>query len=209
MDSEGRRAKEMIKSLPFKERLKHFWYYYRKHVLVGGLGAVLVVWSMVQCINKPTYDLNIAYYSSRAVDDAALDAFAESIRPLLEDIDRNESIDVFIPLHMGDISAKMLDPQTQALMQKIPLELAADDYALYILDRPFMEFFERAYEDAVGNKILLSDIPEVAKILKCYEGEELYLVTVTEPERVKKNEKKMAERKNAYAVEEYFENKIK
>ncbi len=208
MDSEGRRAKEMIKGLPFKERMKHFWYYYSKHVLVGTLGTVLVAWSVVQCVNKPTYDLDIAYYSSRAVDQTAVDAFAESLDPLLKDIDGNEAIDVFIPLYVGNIEAEMMDQQSQALMQKFPLELAADDYALYILDKPFMDFFERVYPETVDNKILLSEIPETAEMLKCYEGEELYLVTIAESERVKKDEKKMAERENAYAVEAYFEKLI-
>ncbi len=208
MDSEGRRVKEMIKGLPLKERAKHFWYYYRTHVIAITIGAVVVAWGTAQCINKPKYDLDIAYYTTRGVEQGTVDAFAESLKPLVKDIDGNESVDIFIPLYMGDITGKMIDQQAQAMLSKIPLELAADEFFLYILDKPFMEYMERVYPEAIENKILLSDIPEAAEVLKIYKGEEVYLMKVAAAERINKDEKKVAERDNALSVEAYFESKL-
>ena len=207
MDSEGRRAKEMIKGLPFKERVKHFWYYYQKHVYVIVVAVVIVAWGTAQCINKPKYDLNIAYYTSRGADQGVVDEFADSLGELVKDIDGNESTDVFVSMYMANITGKVLDQQAQALLTKIPLELSADDFPLYILDKAFMEYFERVYPESIANKILLSDIPEGVDALKIYEGEEVYLVTIAESNRVKDDEKKMAERENAMIVQEYFAQK--
>ncbi len=203
MDSEGQRAKKMVQNLSFKEKVEHFWYYYKKHVFVGLFVALVVAFGVAQCVMKETFDLNIAYYSSRGIEQTVVDSFGDILEPLIEDIDGDGVASVFMPAYIGDITEQRMDEQAMAMLNKIPLELAADEFQMYILDKPYMELFDEVYSDIIQNKICISDIPEIKEALMLYDWEEVYLVMTTEFEQSKNDKKKIAERENAALVEAY------
>lgn len=209
MDKQAKEAREMVKNLSFKEKVKHFWYYYGKYTIAAIFAVAFIAFTVVECVMQVDYDLNIAYYSSRWVDKDAVAILADSLEPVIKDISGNEKTDVLISVTEADIGSGEYSEVTEAALTKIPVELAADEYQLYILDENYLEFFNRAYEGVVQSTMLLSDIPEISEALDFAEGEKVYLIMTTEFEQSKGDEIKAAERENAALVMEYFNNMMK
>ena len=208
MDKQALEAKQMVKNLPFKEKVKHFWDYYKKHTIAAVFGLAVVIFGTVQCVTQVKYDLNIAYYSTKGVEQTTVDAFAKELESVIGDIDGNGTTKIFMPVFVADITERIPSEEAQAMRNKIPLELAADEYQIYILDQPYMDLFNYAYPDVIKNTILISDIPYVSKELGFYEGEKVYLVMTVEFEQSSNNEKKLRERENAALIEKYFSEKL-
>lgn len=209
MDKDKREAKEMVKNFTFKEKLQHFWYYYGKYTIIGIIGLAFVIYTLVDCVMQVNYDLNIAYYSCTWVNKEAVDALADSLEPMINDITGNERTDVLITVTEANITSEKPDEMTEAALTKIPVEMAVDEFQLYLLDEHYLEFFNRAFEGVVKRTVLISDIPEMRESLNIPEGEKLYLVMTCEFEQSKGNKIKAAERENAAIVEEYFKSKLK
>ncbi len=209
MDKDKQAAREIVRNFTFKQKLTHFWYYYGKYTIAAIFAVAFVTFTVVDCVMQVNYDLNIAYYSCRAVDSEAVSALTDSLEPLINDISGNEKTDVLIAVNEVDITKEEYNEVIEATLTKIPVELAADEFQLYILDESYLEFFNRAYEGVVQSKLLLSDIPEVSNALGFQEGEKVYLVMTVEFEQSKGNEIKAAERENAALVMEYFNNMLK
>lgn len=204
MDNERKRAKEMVKNLPFKEKMKHYWGYYKKHVIVFVFSAVIVIWGLVQCMNRPVYDLNIACYTTRAYPDEAGDKFAEYIEKYVDEINDNGSKDVFVMMQAADITKDILQPEDHAVLSKMGNELSADEYKIYILDQPYLEHFQHAYGDIIQQIIPLHEIPEMKNMFGIREGESLYMITLEMFERSTENKEKVAEYNNVMKTEEHF-----
>lgn len=209
MDRDKQAAKELVRNFTFKQKLTHFWYYYGKYTIAAIFAVAFVVFTVVECVMQVNYDLNIAYYSSHAVDKEAVAELADSLEPLINDISDNDVKDVLITVNEADITKEEHNEVIEAILTKIPVELAADEFQMYILDENYLEFFNRAFEGVVQSTVLLSDIPEVSKALGFQEGEKVYLVMTVEFEQSKGNEIKAAERENAALVMEYFNNMLK
>ncbi len=209
MDKQALEAKEMVKNLPFKEKVKHFWEYYRNHTLVAAFALAVIIFGLVQCVTQVEYDLSIAYYSTKGVEQTTVDAFADTLEGVIGDIDENGTTAIFMPVFLADITEQFPSEESLAMRNKIPLELAADEYQMYILDEAYMDLFNAAYSDVIQSTLLLSDIPEVSEALGFYEGEKVYLVMTVEFEQSADDEKKLKERENAALLEQYFLEKLK
>ena len=209
MDKDKQLAKEMIKNFTFKQKVEHFWYYYGKYTIAAILAVAFVVFTVVECVMKVDYDLNIAYYTCRRVDREAVQTLADSLEPLINDISNNEKKDVQIAVTEANITNGEYNEVTEAALNKIPVELASDEFQLYILDENYLEFFNRAFEGVFQSIMTLSDVPEVSKALGFAEGEKVYLAMTIEFEQSKGNELKDAERENAALIMDYFENMLK
>jgi len=209
MDKQRRDAKELVKNLPLKDKIKHFWYYYKVHIISITLAAILIITTTVQCMRQIKYDMNVSYYSIRYVENTNLDAFCDILEEATEDINNNGSVDVYLSFFSGDITTKLLDQNGQIGYQKIQVELASDEYQSYILDEAYLEMFTRLYPDAVETVTEIGNIPDVKETLGLFDNEKLYLVTTPLFERSKDDEEKLLERKNALNIKEFFEKKQK
>ncbi len=209
MDKQGREAKELVKNLSLKDKIKHFWYYYKWHTIACVLVAVLIGYTGVQCAMQVDYDFDIAFYNTRTIEQEHIDKFAELIATEAVDINDNNSVDVFVSFFAADITGEIIDSMAQAAYQRISMEMEADDYQAYLLDEPFMKRFENIYGDVIQSKMEISDIPEVRESLGLRDGEKLYLVTKKLFDRSKEDTTKIAEHENAERVEQFFINKTK
>lgn len=205
MDRERQKAKQMVKELPLKAKITHYWEYYKKHFFIFLISAIVIAWTVVQCVKAPVYDLNIAFYTTRAYTDESTDKFANIISEQIDEINGNGSVDVYIGKHPVDITKNTLEPQEHTVLSKVGMEMAANEYMVYVFDQPFLEYFENIYDDAVENVILLDDIPEIREILGIGDGENLYFVNVALYDRNAGNENKAEEYDNAQKAKAYFE----
>ncbi len=209
MDKDAREAREMFKNFSFKEKIAHFWYYYGKCTIVTIFALVVVAFCVTQCITQVHYDLHIAYYGCHSVNKEAVNSLADSLKPVIKDITGNGVTDILMSVSVADISGDTIDEMTEVILNKIPAEIAADEYQMYILDETYFEFFNTAYKGIAKSTVTLSDIPEVSEALGFREGEKVYLVMTIEFEQSKDDKLKIAERENAVLVEQYFKDMLK
>lgn len=209
MDKQRQEARETVKNLPLKEKIKHFWYYYKIHIICIAFAVILIVTTTVQCMRQTKYDMSIAYYSVRHVEQPQLDDLTDLLETVAEDTNENGSVDVFISFLSGDITAELLDQNAQMGYQKMQVEVATDEYQSYILDKAYLDMMERLYPDVVDNVLKICDVPEIKEAIGLPDGEELYLVTTKMFDRAKDDENKVNEHKNAVVIKGYFEEKIK
>ncbi len=209
MDKQRQEAKEIVKNLSFKEKIKHFWYYYKIHTICIAFAVVLVVTTTVQCMRQIKYDMSIAYYSVRHIEQIQLDALTDLLETMVEDTNENGSVDVFISFLSGDITAKLLDQYAQMGYQKMQIEVATDEYQSFILDKDYLDMMESLYPDVIDSVLKISDVPEIKDAIGLSEDEELYLVTTKMFDWSKEDKDKVNEHKNAVVIKEYFEEKIK
>jgi len=204
MDREGLKAKQMVKDLPFKEKMNHYWGYYKKHVIIFLISAVIVAWGVVQCASRQEYDFNIAFYTVRFFEDERAAQFADYLEEYVDEINGNETVDVFIHKQNTDITKDILSAEDTVIFSKIMSELSADEYQTYIMDEAYLKWLGGAYEDIVKSVVPLNEIPEVREMLGLYENEKLYLVTTEMFDRSAGDEEKVAEHNNAVKVEQHF-----
>ena len=81
MDKDRQLAKELAKEMSFKEKAKHFWYYYKIHTLAILFAIVIITWGAVQCANRIDYDLDISFFSESYIPEEALDEFDIFLKP--------------------------------------------------------------------------------------------------------------------------------
>ena len=105
MDKQGREAKELVKNLSLKDKIKHFWYYYKWHTIACVLVAVLIGYTGVQCAMQVDSDFDIAFYNTRTIEQEHIDKFAELIATEAVDINDNNSVDVFVSFFAASYSA--------------------------------------------------------------------------------------------------------
>ena len=208
MDKQRQEAKELVKSLSFKEKIKHFWYYYKIHTISIAFAAILIITTTVQCMRQVKYDMNIAYYSIRYVEQQKIDDLAEFFETVAEDINQNGSVDVLVSFYSGDITAELLDQYGQMGYQKLQIEVATDEYQSYLLDKPYLDMMERLYPDVIETVQEIGTVPEVKNAIGLLDSEELYLVTTKMFEQSKDDEEKVREHDNAVKIKEFFEEKI-
>ena len=206
MDKDRQLAKKLTKEMPFKERLQHFWYYYKIHTLVLVFALVLIVWSAVQCANRVDYDLDISFYSERYVEEEALAEFDLFLETLCDDINENGVVDAQAYLFLGNITEEYLDQNAQATLTKLQSEIAMGECPAYIVDEAYKNYIEMLTKDmdVIDTITEITDIPLIREIFNPGEDVKLYFISIQEYDTQKGNEELLKERENMKKVEQYF-----
>ena len=63
MDKDRQKAKEKVKALPFKEKVKYFWGYYKYYVIAVLLIVLVVGTTVYQKVNEPKPDLEVMVFA--------------------------------------------------------------------------------------------------------------------------------------------------
>ena len=184
MDKQAREAREMAKNLPFKERVKHFWNYYKWHVIVITAVVALVAGSLYECATRETYDLEISYYGNTYVTDEQVAAMEAYFAQFVQDVngDGKQTVKVYANsmAMMGD------NPEANMAMQsKFMAELAAGASAGYVFDQDYKEvmtgesydgtmesFYEMTANPALKEAMQLPDEPLFWAVRSLYEKDQ-------------------------------------
>ena len=208
MDLEAKRAKEQMKALPLKERMKNYWFYYKWHVVAGIAVLAMIAVTVVQVATRVDYDLNVACYSVAYMNEEKIDAFADFLEEHIEDTNENESKDVGIAVNVADITGETMDQMAQAIMTKFSAELAAGTNGAFIADETYKNLLDK-YEGMVETVVEISSIPELKEALGVADGQKLYWLTMAVTEALDNDKDFAKQHKNAKLIEDYLKNLIK
>lgn len=198
MDKQAREARDMVKGMSFKQKMKHFWNYYRIHTIVVIVVAALIGGTIHQVVTREKFDLEIYYYGSAAFDDEKLTEFEEYLSQFIEDTDGDGEKKVNIIA----VTTGSTEPQYQmAISQKFMAELSAGTCSAYIFDDSFYEYASGSGEGIFESKLNLSENPEVSEMLGISDIP-LYWCTRAIYEREAKKEDAVLIHDNAKRIEE-------
>ena len=210
MDKDRHLAKELAKEMSFKERIKHFWYYYKPHTLALIFALAVIVWSAVQCANRIDYDLDISFYTESYVSDEVLAEFNLFLETLCDDINENGVVDAQAYPFFGRITEEYFDQNATAVLTKLQNEIVIGECPAYIVDGAYKTYIERFTEDMeVIDKITeITEVPIIRKTFNPGEGVKLYFISILEYDTQKGNAELLKEHENMKKVEKYFIDRV-
>ncbi len=208
MDAEARRAREQMKKLPFKEKLKNFWFYYKIHTAVAILAILVFGTSVVQCINQVDYDLQVMYFGCQQIDPKRTAAIEEFLASKSIDVTGNERVDTMLSVFVGDIHAEVKSGETMAMLVKLQAEIVSNINPAFIMDEAYKNFVVYGYEGAYDKIIDLSLVPEMREKLNLKDGEKLYWVSLAKGENYKAPARGKDSFDNAEIIEKWLEENI-
>ena len=180
MDSEAKRYREQQKDMTFKQKLAHYWYYYKIHAIAGILIITVAAFTIADIVNRVPADLTVGLYVNGYIPDEYTQTLKERISACISS--EGEQRPVEISSMTYDLSLN--DEMSIALRQRYIAELAAGECMLYVLDEAYLE-------DFTANELIDTYAPLA--------GEEpsLYVVLPILRENQAKKPKKVLEREAA------------
>ncbi len=105
-----------------------FWFHYRWPVLVGVVVLGIVIFIVVDSLNRERYDTTVVIATDYYVDEEALEPLDAVLKPAVEDLDGNGQVNIqYIVLYVGDTE---LGRQNQ---ERMYLYMSQEDVAFYLM----------------------------------------------------------------------------
>lgn len=137
MDKQTKDARQMVKNMPMREKLAHFWYYHKAHTIVAVIVALVIGTIVYQTLTREKYDLEISYYGTLPLGEAETVKIEEYLEEYIEDTDGNGEKNVKI--YSTAVGLNPENGNTVNFDQKLIAELTAAVYPAYIFDEGFLQ----------------------------------------------------------------------
>lgn len=138
MDKQTREGRELAKKLPFGDKIRHFWSYYKAVVIIVLCVAVAIASTVYSVLTKEHFDLEISYYGVNMLTQEQLSSFEEYLSDYIEDINGDGKKSVKIIPVISDMGDQTIQQQT-AIQQKLVAELSAGLNPVYLFDEAFYQ----------------------------------------------------------------------
>lgn len=79
-----------------KKWWEYFWDYYKMHTIVTIVAIILIVTTVVQCVNQPEYDLEFMYVDASILEDEVLIKLDETVGANIDDITGDGEKQIYI-----------------------------------------------------------------------------------------------------------------
>ena len=202
MDREAREARQMAKNLPFKAKMAHIWTYYKWWIL-GTVAAVLLIGGTIyEVLTRPSYDLEIGYYSEKYVSDETIQAMESYFSQYVEDIDGDGQKTVKIYSVSSSMAGESAEAQ-MAIQTKLMAELSAGSYPVFFFDETFCQMLQQdSYEGTMESFRDMAENPEMCEAFGLEEGTHVYWATRSLYQNETNKEDKQAEHDLAVSIEQ-------
>ena len=108
-----------------------FWYHYRWPLLVGVVVLGIIAFITVDSLRRERYDTTVVIATDYFVDDTALDALDDVLRPVVGDLDGNGRVSInYVVLYVNGTTE--VGRQNQ---ERMYLYLTQEDVALYLMSQ--------------------------------------------------------------------------
>ncbi len=144
-----------------KDKFKNFWHYSKWFVISGIALAILIAVMVVQCVQRPVYDLKVVYFTYDAVLDEQVYPIADYLEEYCEDVNGDGETNIQIincSISQNGGAVTMRNTVYQKLQSIIVAERSA---MLFITDKESIKYFDNLdggsnamFDD---NKVLLSE----------------------------------------------------
>lgn len=121
-----------IKPKTFWEKVKHFWYYYKKAVVAIALAVAVLTWMTVSCINKKDPDLKIVIYDNRIVADMYIPYIEEYFEKHCPDYNGDGEVKVSV-INCTFETGKSTAQYQNTMMQRLQSLIVTDEECMLII----------------------------------------------------------------------------
>ena len=117
-----------------KDWWSYIWDYYKWHIIGGGVAAVLIGVTAVQCATQTHYDMTVTYAGAAGCTDEAQARVSEIFQETVGDVNGNGKKEVlFQALKLSSSEDQVQDAQYEMAMQtKLMLEIQAGESFLFL-----------------------------------------------------------------------------
>lgn len=126
-----------------KEKFKNFWDYSKWFVISGIAIAVVISVLVAQCVNRPSYDLKLVYFTYNAMMDEQIKPIEEYLSKYGKDIDGDGEFNIQVIncslSNKGNANIMMRNTMYQKLQSIIVAEKNA---LLFIMDEESVKYFD-------------------------------------------------------------------
>lgn len=126
-----------------EEKIKNFWFYYGKFLIVGLISVIVFVSLVVQCANKPKYDLKIVYFTYSPVADEVTNNLANYFSKYCDDINGDGKSNVSVI----NCSYNTNSTNDSRLIKMQAIISSESDTLLFITDEKSYKYFENLRSD--------------------------------------------------------------
>ena len=119
--------------IEWKERLSHFWYYYKWPVMITALVVIILAFFTVQCANRTKADYSVVLYLNQSVSLEQRIALQEMLARSGEDINGDGKVEV----EVFDVSFSNKETNTNVVSAnriKAMGQMSLSDTMIYITD---------------------------------------------------------------------------
>lgn len=205
MDKQAKEARQMAKKLPFKQKIQHFWYYYKWYVIVITAVVLLASLTIYQFLHIKHYDLDITCFTENTISDETLAAMEAYFSQFVEDVNGDGVKDVKIYPTVMRTDAGNVD--AAALQQKFIVEVSAGTGMAYLFDESYFQVLQAdAYVGVAEAAVRLTDDQALAQQFGLPQNTPpLYWITKTVYQTEADKEERVAMHDNAVRIQKVLE----
>ena len=185
MDLDTKRNREYVKNMPFKQKLSHFWDYYRNQTIAAVVIAMVITGAVINIMTKEKFDLKAGLYINDIVPTETVDELKIYLNALANEAEEEEHKNIGISAITYETNG--INEWSVMQSQKYIAEIIANINMLYILDDYYLnDFKENDYIDKYQSFI--------------FKGNEWFIVLPIMPESLKTRPDKVIQRKIAEEI---------
>lgn len=205
MDKQAQEAKEMVKNLPFKDKVKHFWYYYKIHTIVAVFVLILIGVTVYQAVTQEKYDLEIDYYGQQYISEEQQKEIEDTLAQYIDDVDGDGQKKV----HLIVNSALNDEEYAMYANTKFTAELSAAAYSAYILDESKYKMIADDEDDSGDDSISAFDMRDSEKCNDIFKlgDEPVYWCTIKPRDTKKAKKQQLDSYNNAVLLQNALQSK--
>ena len=138
MDKDRQKAKEKVKALPFKEKIKHYWGYYKFYVIGVLLVAIAIGTTVYQKVTAPKPDLEVWVFADEIMTEEMKTPIKETVEKVA--FERNQELFAEVLLTEVPFHDAYRIEEIQGSCAKLMAELSSGERKAYILDQTVYEY---------------------------------------------------------------------
>ena len=118
----------------------YFWYYYKWRVVITAVAVLIAVVTIVQCVNRPRYDMTVIYAGHMNYSEKETERLTELLNGYITDIDGNgkPSVDFQRMMFSGAVGNEEYD---YAMQTKVDMSFTEKAAAVYLMDKEEAELY--------------------------------------------------------------------
>ncbi|MEG1442213.1 MAG: hypothetical protein RSC29_06075 [Oscillospiraceae bacterium] len=198
MDKQAREARELMKTLPFKERAKNFWFYNKWYVFGGLMAFILLSVTLYECMTQVQYDLDVFYVTESPVKPEVETALEEYLSQYVDDVNNDGVKNVAVNVLTAPLDN--VDPQmAMAAQTKLMAELSGGESMAYLTDKAYAEVIAQGFPNTMEESCDITLIPGLKEKVGFYEKDLMFTPKLLF-DREKEDEEKVVKHATAMKI---------
>lgn len=130
-----------------KEKISHFWYYYKVHCIAVLCALLLLALGIKSCEDRTETDFKMVYFSNQLMNDETAENLEKELtdKGFVRDMDGDGNVNFYVDRILDDF--RVDGGADESTVQKIQTVVYAGDHTLMLVHQYALEDYEGIYAD--------------------------------------------------------------